>query len=74
MAGVSLSINRGVDGFKINDFTVGTAAPATADIELRYNVTDTNGKNLTRKDIILACQAFIRTLEQGQLVTNTPIL
>jgi hypothetical protein len=74
MAAISLSINRGVDGFKLNDFTVGTSVPGTGDIELRYNTTDTNSKNLTRKDVIIACNAFIRALEEGKLITTTPIL
>jgi hypothetical protein len=74
MAAISLSLNRGVDGFKISDFTVGTSAPGAGDIELRYNTTDTNSKNLTRKDVILACEAFRRVLEEGKLVTSTPVL
>jgi hypothetical protein len=74
MAGISLSISRGIDGFKISDFTVGTSVPGAGDTELRYNATDTGGKPQTRKDIILACKAFIRALEQGQLVTTTPVL
>jgi hypothetical protein len=74
MAGISLSLSRGVSGFKISDFTVGTSTPGTGDIELRYNTTDTNSKNLTRKDVILACMAFIRALEEGKLITTTPIL
>jgi hypothetical protein len=74
MAAISLSLNRGVDGFKISDFTAGTSVPGAGDIELRYQVTDTNGKNLTRKDVILACKAFQRALEEGKLITSTPIL
>jgi hypothetical protein len=74
MAGISLSLSRGVEGFKLSDFTVGTSTPGTGDIELRYNTTDTNSKNLTRKDVILACKAFIRALEEGKLITTTPIL
>jgi hypothetical protein len=74
MAGVSLSISRGIEGFKISDFTVGTSAPGAGDIELRFNVTDTNSNALTRKDVILGCKAFIRTLEEGKLITSTPVL
>jgi hypothetical protein len=74
MAGISLSINRGVEGFKLNDFTVGTSTPGTGDIELRYNTLDTNSHALTRKDVHNACKAFIRALEEGSLVVTTPIL
>jgi hypothetical protein len=74
MAGISLSMSRGVSGTKISDITVGTAVPGTGDIELRYNTLDTNSHALTRKDVILACKAFIRAMEEGQLITTTPVL
>ena len=74
MTAVSLSMNRGVDGFKLTDFTISTNAPGTGDIELRYNLTDQNGANLTRQDIIKALKAFKRVLEEGQLITNAPPL
>lgn len=65
MAAVSFSISRGVSGTKISDITVGTSAPGTGDIELRYNTTDTNSKNLNRQDILLALEAFERAILQG---------
>lgn len=74
MAGISLSISRGVDGFKISDITAGTSTPGTGDTELRFNTNDTNGKPQTRKDIIIALEAFRRALEEGKLITTTPIL
>lgn len=74
MAGISLSISRGVEGFKVSDFTVGTSTPGTGDIELRFNTTDTNSKVLTRKDVHNACKAFMRAMEEGSLITGTPIL
>jgi hypothetical protein len=74
MAAISLSINRGTGGFKISDITVGTSAPGTGDIELRFNTQDTNSVNLTRKDLFIALEAFERAFEQGQLITTTPIL
>jgi hypothetical protein len=46
MTAVSYSISRGVAGSTKSDITVGTSAPGSGDIELRYNTTDTNGKNL----------------------------
>jgi hypothetical protein len=75
MAGVSIAMLRGVDGFQLvassgptgtgipaaGSFVVGTAAPTSPyDIELRYNTTDQNSASMTRKDIIIACEAFIR--------------
>ena len=72
MTAVSLSISRGVSGFKMSDITVGTSAPGAGDIELRFNVTDTNGKNLNDKDLIVALLAFRRALENsGPQVTIT---
>lgn len=65
MAAISFSINRGVDGFKLSDITVGTSAPGTGDIELRYNTTDQNAANVTRKDIVIALNAFARAIETG---------
>ena len=65
MTAVSFSINRGVSGTTMTDITVGTSAPGTLDIELRYNTTDGNGKNLNRQDIWLALEAFMRAIAQG---------
>ena len=74
MAAVSLSLSRGQEGLRISDFTVGTSAPGAGDIEIRFNLTDTNGKNVTRKDIYNACKAFMRAMEAGPLVTTSPPL
>lgn len=74
MAGVSFSISRGTSGFKISDITVGTSTPGVGDTELRFNTNDTNSVPQTRKDIIIALKAFIRALEQGKLLTTTPVL
>ena len=65
MTAVSLSISRGVSGSKISDFTIGTSAPGAGDIELRFNVTDTNSKNLNDQDIFLALRAFERAIMQN---------
>jgi hypothetical protein len=65
MTAVSLSISRGVSGTTMTDFTVGTSAPGSGDIELRYNTTDTNSKNLNREDIYMALKAFQRAIQQG---------
>lgn len=65
MAAISLSLSHGVAGAKMSDFTAGTSAPGTGDFEFRANTTDTNGKNISRYEMILALEAFIRALAQG---------
>ena len=65
MTAVSFSISRGVSGSKMSDITVGTSAPGAGDIELRYNILDTNSKNLNRQDLFLALEAFERAILQG---------
>ena len=72
MAAISLSTTRGVDGFKISDFTYGTLAPNANDVELRFNTTDANSVVLTRLDIIKILEAFTRALESDALFT-TPV-
>lgn len=62
MAAISLSIKRGVDGFKISDFTVSTLAPNANDIELRFNTTDANAAAVTMKDVVKALEAFERAV------------
>jgi hypothetical protein len=57
---VSFSMSRGVSGTKMSDVTVGTSAPGTGDIEIRFNVLDQNSKNLNDQDLVLACKAFER--------------
>jgi hypothetical protein len=58
---VSVSIAKGVDGFKNTDFTVSTNAPGAGDIEVR--ISDSTA--IKRKDVIIGLQAIIRELEQG---------
>jgi len=74
MAGISFSIKRGNDGFKISDFTTGALAPNADDIEFRFNTTDLNAAVLTRKDLIKALEAFERLIESGPIFTTTPVL
>ncbi len=74
MAGISLSISRGVNGFKISDLTYDTQVPNANDIELRWNTLDTNSVTLTRKDLIIALEAFERAIESGPLFTTAPPL
>jgi hypothetical protein len=74
MTAVQISVSRGANLVKITDFTIGTNAPGTGDIELRYNLTDTNGGLLTRKDIILALDGMIRALSSGPTILTSPVL
>ena len=64
MTAISISISRGVSGFAMSDFTVGTSAPGTGDVELRFNTTDGQGAPETLIDVIKAVKAFQRALEQ----------
>ena len=76
MTAVSFSMSRGVDGFKMSDVTVGTSAPGTGDVEFRFNVLDTNSKNMNDKDLVLILEAFRRwVLTNGPsaiAITNQP--
>lgn len=63
MTAISISINRGTQGFKISDFTVGTLAPNANDFELRFNITDANSANITMKNVVEALEAFQRAVE-----------
>lgn len=74
MASRSLALSRGVSGTKISDFTAGTTAPASGDFQICWNTTDTNGKTVTHMDVILACEAFIRALEQGGATVDVILL
>jgi hypothetical protein len=74
MASISFSLSRGVDGFKISDFTTGALVPNAGEIELRINLIDTNAVNLTRKDVVKALEAFMRLIESGPIFTTSPIL
>ncbi len=65
MTAVSLSMSRGVGGFKISDVTVGTSAPGTGDVELRFNVLDGQSKNMNDKDLYILIDAFKRYLLAG---------
>jgi hypothetical protein len=65
MTAVSFSMSRGVGGFKMSDVTVGTSAPGSGDVEFRFNVTDTNGKNFNDEDLYNIIKAFQRWLLTG---------
>ena len=69
---VSVSIARGVDGFKRDDFTVGTEVPDAGMVEVRISDTTV----MTRKEVILALEAIIRELQLGtpQSKIKMPVL
>ena len=65
MTAVSIGLTRGLAGVKLSDFAVAASAPtAGSDIEIRFQLLDTNSKPLTREDIRLAMMAFERFLIQ----------
>lgn len=72
MTAKSIAISRGNDGFKITDFTIGTSAPGTADIELRFNLTDFNGATLRKLDVLKALNAFETAIISGAIFTTLP--
>ena len=77
MASISLSLNRGVYGFVISDFTVDTQAPNANDIELRWNVLDATSPTpgvITKLDVIQSLEAFRRALESDALILPDPVL
>ncbi len=77
MAAISISIARGKDGFRINDFTVGTLAPGANDVELRFNTTDGLGAPMTMKAVLVALEAFeraITTTDSNVSIISIPTL
>lgn len=60
---LSLSLNRGQEGFRLDEIVTGTSAPGTGDFEFRMNAVDSNSKTILRLDAIKALKAFVRVLE-----------
>ncbi len=73
MAAISLSLAHGVAGNKISDFTV-VLAPNAGDFEVRLNTTDTNSKNISHYEMVVALEAFIRALKEGGATVNVVTL
>jgi hypothetical protein len=67
MTAVSFQMQRGVDGFKMSDVTVGSAAPTSQDFEFRFQVLDAQSKNINDLDLVKVLKVFIRWVE-----TNGP--
>ena len=76
MTAVSFSMSRGVDGFKMSDVTVGTSAPGSGDVEIRFNVLDGQSKNMNDLDLIKIVKAFERWFSNNGpsaiAITNQP--
>lgn len=70
MAAVSYSAKRGVDGFKVTDFTRGTLAPGANDFEVRFNTTDANSVAVKVKDLIIFLKAIERGIESEAMLGN----
>jgi hypothetical protein len=69
-----VAINRGKDGFKISDFTLGTSSSASSDFELRIADVDGQGKTMTRRDVVVALESFKRSILSGAILTTFPPL
>jgi hypothetical protein len=65
MTAVSISLAQGKSGMLMSDFTIGTSAPGAGDVEVRFNNTDTNGKNILDHEIVILLRAIIRQIENG---------
>jgi len=76
MASVSVSINRGDNGFQVSQLTVGTLATNANDIEVRVNLADALGGVVTDKDVKIALEAFIRYFQTGKNLggATSPVL
>ena len=61
-----VAINRGQTGTKQTDFVGGaSSAGGTSDIEIRLSQTDQLSNPITKKDLVLAINAFKRYVEIG---------
>ena len=70
MANHYISINRGKSGLKPSDFTYDTSSTSGDDVELRI----ADAASLTRKDVILALEAFERALTSFKETSTFPPL
>ena len=74
MADIFIGLSRGVDGFKMSDFTVGSSTTATTDFELRIADADDQSQPIKRIDVQKALEAFERFLAQPNTTTSFPVL
>jgi hypothetical protein len=67
MTAVTISTTRGADYDKSASYTVATTAPTTNfELEIRYQLLDANGNQLTKLDVINFLQAVAFGLESGK--------
>lgn len=67
MANHFVALNKGQQGFKLSDFTVGTSSTSGSDVELRI----ADGASLTRTDVYNILKGFMRYIIQRGF-TNFP--
>ena len=64
MASHYVSLNRGQNAMNYSDYVTGTSSSGNVGIELRLD----DSASYTKKDVILALEAFKRFFENAQLV------
>ena len=65
MANHFISLNRGQQGSIQSDYTTGTSSTAGNDLEIRI----ADGASLSKKDVIIFCEAIEHFIENNQLVS-----
>ena len=66
MADHFVALNRGQNGMNYSDFVTGTSTAANVGIELRLG----DSASYTKKDVLLALDAFERFFENAQQVST----
>lgn len=66
MADHYVSLNQGEQGLAYSDFTTGTSSTSGDQIELRVK----DGASLSKKDVLIALEAFERFFENAQQVST----
>lgn len=49
----------------MSDFTVGTLAPNAGDVEVRFNNTDSNNKNISDLEVVIMLKTIIFQIENS---------
>lgn len=70
MAALSFYMSHGAGGNKSSDFTAGTSAPGGGDFELRWNTSDTNGKTIQVRDVVVFLERAREWLLTGGATVN----
>lgn len=64
-------MTHGKNAMAKSDWTIGTAAPGSGDLELRINTTDGLGRTITRHDVRLFVEGLERALTEGTFLLGT---